>query len=145
MGGMLFAAIGGFGTLIGWVKGPREFLLFGPAFVMAGAAFLLFGKTRTHRLERWRGMLAIDSRNILGLRSRELPLDSIADIVVEKVRSARSAPSYYVYYVTRQGERIIWTGTYDGSKQNTLECMRAARRFLGMPEIPMPDGEPERE
>jgi hypothetical protein len=74
-------------------------------------------------------MLAIDSKGLLGATRRELPLDSIADIVLEEIRG-RNTPSYYVYYVTTQGERIIWADSYDGSKENTLECLNAARDFL---------------
>jgi hypothetical protein len=90
---------------------------------------LLFNRTKTLRFERWRGMLAIDSKRLFGSKRRELPLDSIADIVLEEIRTRGT--SYYIYYVTKQGERIIWADSYDGSKENTLECFNVTREFLG--------------
>jgi len=48
--------------------------------------------------------------------------------------------SYYIYYVTKQGKRIIWAESYDGSKENTLECFYAAREFLGMATEPSSPG-----
>ena len=127
--GSMMVAFGAAGVLIGWTKGEIVFLIVGPFFFLYGLKLLLFNRTKTHRFERWRGMLAIDSKGLLGSGRRELPLDSIADIVVEQVRG--HTPSYYIYYVTKQGERIIWANTYDGSKANTLECFNAGREFLG--------------
>jgi hypothetical protein len=45
--------------------------------------------------------------------------------------------------VTTQGERIIWANSYDGSKENTLECFTAGREFLGFAPATA-DGELER-
>ena len=60
-------------------------------------------------------MLAIDSKGLLPLGRRELPLDRIADVVIEEIRG-RGGPSYYIYYVTAEGERIERSEFYDGSK-----------------------------
>jgi hypothetical protein len=132
--GSFSIVIGAVGALVGWTRGLTLFLIIGPIFLLYGLKVLLFNRTKAHRFERQRGMLAIDSKGLLGSGSRELPLDSIADIVLEEIRKAGSAPSYYVYYVTKQGERIIWADSYDGSKENTRECFNAAREFLGMGE-----------
>jgi hypothetical protein len=140
VGGLSFVVIGGLASFIGWIRGPIELVYPGLIFVLAGLVYLLFGKTHTHRFERWRGMLAIDSRTVWGSRRRELPLASIANVEFEEVRSPRSGPSYYIYYVTTQGERIPWAGTYDGSRRNTYRCYRTARQFLGMPDEPEPHG-----
>lgn len=128
-------AIGAFGAVMWWVKGELLFLIVGAIFVFYGAKVLLFHRTQTHRFERWRGKLAIDAKGLWGTRRRELPLDSIADIVIEEIRTPRTI-SYYLYHVTKDGQRIRWAETYDGSKENALECLRQVREFLGMPAAP---------
>jgi hypothetical protein len=80
-------------------------------------------------------MLAIDSKGLLRSDRRELPLDRITDVVLEEIRG-RGGPSYYIYYVTAEGERIKWSDFYDGSKENTLACFQAAREFLGIANAP---------
>ena len=129
--GSFCVVAGAISVIIGWTDEKWLFVIVGTVFALFGLKLLLFNRTKTHRFERWRGMLAIDARGLLGSGRRELPLDSIADIVLEEVRG-RGRPSYYIYYVTRSGERIIWAGTYDGSKGNTLECCNAGREFLGL-------------
>jgi hypothetical protein len=42
-----------------------------------------------------------------------LLLDRIADVVLEGIRG-RGAASYYIYYVTAEGERIKWSDFYEG-------------------------------
>lgn len=138
--GLFGVVIGALGVLIGWINGTTEFLFLAPAFFLFGLSVLLFKKTKTHRFQRWRGMLVIDSKGLWGLERRQLPLDSIAEIVLEE-RKGRSAPSYYIYYVTKQGERIIWANSYDGSKDDTLACFHAGREFLGLSSVPA-GGEP---
>lgn len=130
--GSMCAGLGGFAVIAGWTKGPSWFMvMIGAFFVLTGLKILLFHRTRTHRFERWRGMLTIDSKALWGSARRELPLDSIADVVIEEIRG-RSGRSYYIYYVTAEGERIKWSDFYDGSKENTLESFQAAREFLGI-------------
>ena len=143
--GSFCAGLGGFAAIAGWTKGPSWFMvIIGAFFVLLGLKILLFGRTRTHRFERWRGTLAMDSKGLWGSKRRELPLDRIADVVVEEIRG-RGAPSYYIYYVTAEGERIKWSDFYDGSKENTLECFRAVREFLGIANAPVAvDNEPTR-
>ena len=143
--GLMCAGLGGFAAIAGWTKGPSWFMvIIGAFFVLLGLKILLFNRTRTHRFERWRGMLTIDSKALWGSARRELSLDSIADVVVEEIRG-RSAPSYYIYYVTAEGECIKWSDFYDGSKENTLECFRAVREFLGIANAPVAvDNEPTR-
>lgn len=144
MVGSFCAGLGGFAVIIGWTKGQTLFMIIGTVFVLFGLKTLLFSRTRTHRFERWRGMLAIDSKGLWGLKRRELPLDRIADVVVEEIRG-RGRPSYYIHYVTAEGERIKWSDFYDGSKDNTLECFHAAREFLGIANAPTTvDNEPTR-
>lgn len=128
-------AMGSFGVLIWWKDGEPLFLIVGALLALYGAKTLLFHRTRTHRFERWRGRLTIDAKGLWGTRRRELPLLSIADIVLEEIRSTRMT-SYYIYYVTRDGQRIRWADTYDGSTENILECWREARKFLGLPDVP---------
>jgi hypothetical protein len=127
--GSFCAGLGGFAAIVGWTKGQTLFMIIGTVFVLFGLKIFLFSRTRTHRFERWRGTLAIDSKALWGSKRRELPLDRIADVVIEEIRG-RGRPSYYIYYVTADGERIKWSDFYDGSKENTLECFNAAREFL---------------
>lgn len=142
--GWAFVAIGSVGLLIWWKDGePLLFLIVGAVFAFYGLKMLLFYRTQTHRFERWRGKLITESKGLWGSRRRELPLDSIADVVLEEIRSRGT--SYYIYHMTKDGQRIDWAKTYDGSKENTLECFLAARKFLGLPEAPAgADGAPER-
>ena len=127
--------VGAIAVIIGWTNEKWLFVIVGTVFALFGLKIFLFNRTRTHRFERWRGMLAIDSKGLFRLDRRELPLDHIADVVIEEIRG-RGAPSYYIYYVTAEGERIKWSDFYDGSKENTLECFQAAREFLGMANAP---------
>lgn len=133
--GSFFTAIGAAGVLVWWKEEKILFLIVGSVFALYGAKMLLFSRTRTHRFERWRGRLTIEAKGLWGTRRRELPLDSIVDIILEEIRSTRMT-SYYIYHVTRDGRRIRWAETFDGSKENTLECFREARKFLGLPEAP---------
>jgi hypothetical protein len=133
--GSLCFGVGALFVLIGWSQAGWFFVIVGGFFALFGLKMLLFNRTRTHRFERWRGILGIESKGPWGSERRELPLDSIADIILEEIRNRGT--SYYVYYVTRQAERIIWADSYDGSKENTLECFNAAREFLGFANSPV--------
>lgn len=128
--GIGFLVFGGAGILIGWAKGHIGFLAIATVFLLLGLKFLLFNRTKTHRFDRSRGVVTVESRGRLGGVRRELPFDSIQDIVLEEIRKGGSAPSYYVYYVTRQGERLRWADSYDGSKEDTLDCFNAGRELV---------------
>ena len=142
--GSICLGVGAISVIIGWTNEKWLFVIVGTIFAFYGLKIFLFDQTRTHRFERWRGMLAIDSKGLFRLDRRELPLDHIADVVIEEIRG-RGAPSYYIYYVTAEGERIKWSDFYDGSKENTLECFQAAREFLGITNAPAAvDNEPTR-
>jgi hypothetical protein len=128
--GLCFLALGVGGMSVGWVKGHVGFFMIAAIFLLFGLRLLLFTPTKTHHFERSRGLVTIESRGRLGGSRRELPFDSIEDIVLEEIRKAGSAPSYYVYYVTRQGERLRWADSYDGSKENTTDCFNAGRELV---------------
>ena len=138
--GSAFCGFGVVGMLLVWKAGIPA-LLIGVIFLGVGLKLLLFGRTTTHRFERWRAAVVIESRSRSGAARRELPFDQIAEIAVEK---APKGHSYYVYYVTRDGERIRWSDTYDGSEERTRECANAARAWLGMPN-PDPSFDPARD
>jgi hypothetical protein len=131
---LLCLGVGAISVIIGWTNEKWLFVIVGTVFALFGLKIFLFGRTRTHRFERWRGMLAIDSKGLLRSERRELPLGRIADVVLEEIRG-RGGPSYYLYYVTADGERIKWSDFYHG-KANTLECFHAAREFLGIVDAP---------
>jgi hypothetical protein len=138
--GLSCAGLGGLAAIAGWTKGPNWFMVsIGALFVLFGLKMLLFNRTRTHRFERRRGTLAIEAKGLWGSKRRELSLESIADVALEEVRG-RGAPSYFIYYVTAEGERIKWSDFYEGSKVNTLECFQAAREFLGIANAPAAGG-----
>jgi hypothetical protein len=123
--------IGAFFAVAGWTRGPTWSLVaFGLALAIWGLWFVLSAQTTTHRFQRPLRRVAIESKRLRGSKRRELRFDEIADIVLEVSR--RSRPSYYVHYVTTSGERIVWCNTYDGSKDDVLECFRAGREFLGL-------------
>jgi hypothetical protein len=79
--------VGAISVIIGWTNEKWLFVIVGTVFALFGLKIFLFNRTRTHRFERWRGMLAIDSKGLLGSDRRELPLDRIADVVIEELRS----------------------------------------------------------
>ena len=128
--GSFCLGVGAIAVIIGWTNEKWLFVIVGTVFALFGLKIFLFNRTRTHRFERWRGMLTIDSKGLLRSDRRELPLDSIADVVLEELRG-RGGPSFYIHYVTADGERIAWSRYYEG-KANTLECFHAAREFLGI-------------
>lgn len=129
--GTVSTAIGVVFPLIGWRGGQWVFIVVGMAFGLFGLKSLWFGRVRTHRFERARAQVTIDSQGLLKSERRELPFQRIADIVLEEVRG-RGRPSYYVHYVTTRGERVPWADSFDGSKHNTLACFEAAREFVGL-------------
>ena len=133
--GAICLGVGAISVIIGWTNEKWLFVIVGTVFALFGLKIFLFNRTRTHRFGRLRGMRAIDSKGLLRSGRRELPLDRIADVVIEEIRG-RGRPSYYIYYVTAEGERIKWSEFYDGSKENTLECFNAAREFLGFANAP---------
>lgn len=138
--GLGCAGLGALAAIAGWTKGPSWLMvIIGVVFVFFGLKVLLFDRTRTHRFERRHGTVAIDAKGLFGTKRRELSLNSIADVVLEEVR-ARGGPSYYLHYVTEEGERIKWSDFYEGSKANTLECFQAAREFLGIADAPAAGG-----
>jgi hypothetical protein len=130
--GAALALFGIAGIAIGWFNAQTAFLLISPLLLLYGLKMLLFGKTTTHRFDRSGRSIIIESANRFGTAQRTLRFDDIADVSVEEIRKAGSAPSYYVHYVTTSGERIRWADSFDGSKEKTLECAEAARQVLGL-------------
>ena len=90
---LLCLGIGATSVIIGWTNEKWLFVIVGTILALYGLKIFLFGQTRMHRFERWRGMLTIDSKCLFRSHRRELPLDSIADIVLEEIR-VRGGPSY---------------------------------------------------
>ncbi|MEX0804872.1 MAG: hypothetical protein WD688_16380 [Candidatus Binatia bacterium] len=138
--GSISVGLGSFGILIGWTQGPSWlFVIVGTVFVLAGLRILLLARTRTHRFERWRGLMTIDSKSLWQSerRERELRLDSIADVVLEKkqVKGGETGVRYWVEYVTTQGEHIPWSA-FTSSKEDKVECIQAVREFLRIADPP---------
>jgi|OpeIllAssembly_1097287.scaffolds.fasta_scaffold72841_1 hypothetical protein len=134
--GAILAALGSIGILVAWTKGPSWlFVLVCAVFLLIGLKFLLFARTTTHRFDRWRGLITIDSKGLWQSkrRERELPFDSIADVVLEKkqVRGGAAGLRYWVEYVTTNGERIAWSD-FTSSKDDKVECIQVVRAFLGI-------------
>ena len=127
--GMIFTGIGAVGIPIGWIQGQPLVLLVASVLVIYGLKTLLLARTKTHRFDRQRRVIAIESKGRSGTARQELPFDAIADVVLEKVPRSHS---YYLYYVTKQGERIKWADSYDGSRENIVNCFNIAREWLGM-------------
>ncbi|MEO6162631.1 MAG: hypothetical protein ABIP88_00700, partial [Candidatus Binatia bacterium] len=77
--------LGGFAAIAGWTNEKWLFVIVGAIFALFGLKILLFGRTRTPRFERWRGMLAIDSKGLLrsDRRERELDLNTWAKTSIE--------------------------------------------------------------
>ena len=125
--GLIFIGLGAGATVIGLAIGQIFVALVGVVLLMFGAKTLLFSRTQTHRFSRPRQVVVIESKGRSGTSLREVPFDSIADIDFENVKG-----SHYIYYVTRQGERLRSADSFDGSREHTLECFNVAREWLGM-------------
>lgn len=82
---LLCLGVGAISVIIGWTNEKWLFVIVGTVFALFGLKIFLFGRTRTHRFERWRGMLAIDSKGLLRSERRELPLDRVSDVVLEEI------------------------------------------------------------
>lgn len=127
------AGLGVLAILIGWIEELEWIVLaVGILFVLFGLKMLLFSPTTTHRFDRRRGVVAIETRKRWRVPLlRELPLDSIAEVVlVEKGESGNLR--YWVEYVSTQGERIAWSD-FTGSKSDKVQCVEAVREFLTAP------------
>lgn len=133
------AGIGAVLNAIGVVKGEYLMIAIGAVFLFYGVKALLFSRAHTHRFDRLRRKVVIEAQGLWKTERREIPFEDIADIVVEKA-GRRNPPSLYIHYVMRGGERIPWAESYDGAKEETLECARAAREVLGLPPLIMDPG-----
>jgi hypothetical protein len=125
-------AIGAVLVAIGLAKDQYLWLVVAAVFLYFGVQGLLFSRARTHRFDRLRRKVTIEAKGLWKSEVREVPFESIADVVVEKA-GRKSPPSLYIYYVLRDGERIAWAESYDGAKEETLECASAAREVLELP------------
>jgi len=68
--GSSLSAFGALGVWVGWTReGKVLFLIVGAIFLLYGLKALLLDRPKTHRFERWRGMLAIDSKGLRNERS----------------------------------------------------------------------------
>jgi hypothetical protein len=133
------AGIGAVLIAIGVVKGEYLMIAIGAVFLFYGVKALLLSRAHTHRFDRLRRKVVIEARGLWKTERREIPFEDIADIAVEKA-GRRNPPSLYIHYVMRDGERIPWAESYDGAKEETLECARAARELLELPPLIMDPG-----
>ncbi len=117
---------------IGLAKDQYLWLAVAALFLYFGVQALLFSRARTHRFDRLRRKVIIEAKGLWKSEVREIPFESIADIIVEKT-GRRSPPNLYLYYVLRDGERVAWAESYDGAREETLECASAAREVLELP------------
>jgi hypothetical protein len=62
LNGSICLGVGAISVIIGWTNEKWLFVVVGAVFALFGLKIFLFSRTRTHRFERWRGMLAIDSK-----------------------------------------------------------------------------------
>jgi hypothetical protein len=84
--GAICLGVGAISVINGWTNEKWLFVIVGTVFALFGLKIFLFNRTRTHRFERWRGMLVVDSKGLVRSGRRELPLDRIADVVIEEIR-----------------------------------------------------------
>jgi hypothetical protein len=125
----VFIGIGVVGISIGWMRGQYLIVFVASIFLFYGLKIFLYSRTKTHRFDRARRVIVIESTGRSGTTRREVTFDDVADVVLEK---ARKSHAHYVYLVTRQGERLRMADSYDGSRENTVDCFNAAREWLGM-------------
>jgi hypothetical protein len=122
---------------IGFVKDQYLWLAFAAVFLYFGIEALLFSRAHTHRFDRLRRKVLIESKGLWKREVREIPFERIADVIVEKV-GRKKPPSLYIYYVLHDGERVPWAESYDGAKEETLACANAAREVLELPPLTTP-------
>ena len=73
--GSICLGAGAISVIIGWTNEKWLFVIVGTVFALFGLKIFLFNRTRTHRFERWRGMLAIDSKGLWQSERREREMD----------------------------------------------------------------------
>lgn len=133
--GLLFAGIGLVVLLIAWTRSGEWVLwVVGAAFALAGLKVALFARTTTHRFERHRKLITIESNGWWDSDRRELPYSAISDIVIDEIQ--RKGPRYQVAYLSAQGERILWLDDHSKSRDIVQEHMDIAREFLGFAKPP---------
>lgn len=127
--GIVCTGVGAVGILISWFRAGPMVAVIALIFLVYGLKTLLFSRTHTHRFDRRRRVVVLEAKGRSGTVRRELPFDDIADVALEQVRNSQT---HYLYYVTKQGERLRWADSYDGSRENIVDCFNAARDWLGM-------------
>jgi hypothetical protein len=138
--GWMCLGLGLFGVLVAGAQRTNWlFGIVGTAFVLVGLWMLAVARTITHRFDRPRGLITMDSKSPwrAARRERELRLDRIADVVLQQkqVRGGEAGIRYCVEYVTTQGEHIAWSA-YTSSKDDKIECVQAVREFLCITSLP---------
>ena len=126
--GWALVAFGAAFTAVGWRTAQPVIVIAAMVLFGFGVHSVLFATVKTHRFDRHRRVIVVESKHRTGTAMRELPFDTIKDVIVERGRQ-----SYYLYYVTTQGERIRLADSYDGDKEGTLASFHAAREYLGLP------------
>jgi hypothetical protein len=132
--GSICLGLGLLGVLAGSAQGTGAlFRIVGTVFMLAGLWMLVAARTITHRFDRSRGLMTMESKSLWRVARRELRLDGIADVVLEQrqVRGGEAGIRYWIEYVTTQGEHIPWSAR-TSSKDDKIECVRAVREFLGI-------------
>ncbi len=134
--GWMLLGFGLFGVLVAGAQGANWlFGIVGTVFALFGLWKLVVARTITHRFDRGRGLMTMESTGPwrASRRERELRLDSIADVILEKkhVRGGEAGVRYWVEYVTTQGEHIPWSA-FTSSKDDKIGCVQAVREFLGI-------------
>ena len=142
--GSICLGLGSLSVLAGFTQGTGAvFWVVGTVFALAGLWMLASARTITHRFDRGRGMMTMESKSLwrTARRERELRLDGIADVVLEQkqVRGGEAGVRYWVEYVTTKAERIPWNA-YASSKDDKIECVAAVREFLGITSPPPSPG-----
>ena len=133
--GLVIAGIGAAVLLIAWTRSGEWVLwVVGAAFALAGLKVALFARTTTHRFERHRKLVTVESKGLWGADRRELPFSAISDIVIDEIQ--RKGPRYQLAYLTAQGERILWLEDHSKSSDIVQEHILIAREFLGFAKPP---------
>jgi hypothetical protein len=128
---LIVAAAGAIGCIVGWMKGEWLLLFVSATFFLVCLKIALFAPTTTHKFDRGQGLVTIHSRNLWRAGRRELPFGRITDVVLDQMRVPHSGLRYRILYITADGERIAWTD-FRQLKDDQVECLEAAREFLGM-------------
>ncbi|MGH7654404.1 MAG: DUF3592 domain-containing protein [Gemmatimonadaceae bacterium] len=144
--GALFAALGGGVMWLRWTHptgwsgnaGPWVVYVVGTMFVLASGVIFWVAADRRCVVDRTARSVALVVQRLVHRQSTLLPFKDIADVALEESAgmptvgsNTRSAPTYRVVFLMKDGSRVPWTPYSTGDRVSQETCAAAVRTFGG--------------